>query len=574
MFLPIKVRSDYSIGQSIFKVKDIAKHCKQLGYSHCCLTDIGSVGGMYQFFKACEKEGIVPIAGCEFSFNSGAKLILLAKNKKGWSELTELVSISNSPDNFNKVPILNINQLKGRCENLIGILPPQENLEKKASVIKSILGSVYLVFEWFGQDGPETRKLAKQIGTKALAGVDARYKCSEDAEDHRALLCSALSTTLPKMKEKIRSNEIVEGSEFFQHENYFIPSEEELLGRYSLEETNYDEIIGQIEQYSLNSDPILPKFDCEDEFELLRQQCIEGWKKRKTNTWDTELYGQRVKDELAIIKEFKLPGYFLIIKDLMDYSRRQGWLTCARGSVGGSLVAYLQEISIVDPIKFDLIFSRFFNPGRAAEGSFSLPDIDVDVQIEGRDKLIDYLRATYGEECVGQIITHNKLKGAGALKEVLRVHEACSFMEANKMTAAVPQEAKIGAQMKEDGETSIIKWCLKHMPSIFDGYCKLEGEEYVGEYALFFEQAVRLEGVIKSTGKHAAGVIISDVPLKYRCPMVHDASGNGLIGGMDFVDLEAMGICKLDVLSVAALSKLNAVNQLLRYGIIMNPKEN
>lgn len=204
-----------------------------------------------------------------------------------------------------------------------------------------------------------------------------------------------------------------------------------------------------------------------------------------------------------------------------------------------------------------------FNKAKA-----SLPDIDIDVQSEHREALIDYIRGKYGEDCVAQIITFSTLRGSGALKEVFRIHEACDFTTSNAITKNTPEEARVSSKMNEDGETSLILWTLKKIPSIYKDYCTYDENGYHGEYAKYFEQAVRLEGLIKSTGKHAAGVLVSNTPLYNKLPMMYDENTGRLICGMEFSEAENMGMVKLDCLGVSALSKVKLFSQLLKFGKI------
>ena len=164
---------------------------------------------------------------------------------------------------------------------------------------------------------------------------------------------------------------------------------------------------------------------------------------------------------------------------------------------------------------------------------------------------------------VAQIITFGTLKGKNVLKEVLRNNNVCDFVTANTITKHIPEEAKIIDLMKRDDEKSIVRWVLKNQPKVFDGYCTLTEEgEYVGEYAKYFEQAVRLEGIIKSVGVHAAGIIVTRDSVDDYFPLYKHDSGE-MIAGMEYPHLEAMSGCKIDLLGVAALQKLDDINKML-----------
>ena len=162
------------------------------------------------------------------------------------------------------------------------------------------------------------------------------------------------------------------------------------------------------------------------------------------------------------------------------------------------------------------------------------------------------------------MVTFSKLQGRGALKEVMRVNDSCSFNEMNEITDKIPQEAEISDQLQESGETSILKWSLINRPNDIKSWCTIDDNGNLnGSMASSFEQAIRLEGTFRSQGKHAAGVVIAAEPLHKVCPMIRDKSGNKKIAGMDMEDLEAMGHVKFDILGVALLDKMMSVNNLL-----------
>lgn len=517
--LPIKVRSIYSFCKSVLSIKKIVKKFKESGYSYAVLCDLNSLSGSYAFYKECKKNDIKPIIGCELYYDVNDSVLLFAKNRQGWFDLCYL--LSKSQENKGR---LDINRLK----NLPNIICVSEKEISLTNIDTFIIKDL----------------------------TDIRYFSKEELEDLRVILCSDMSTTLPKVEKLLQDNILFENSDFFK----------------DLPEIDFDEKLNfdhLIENFEFEQKPILPKCYEGNEIEIIRELCRKGWSEKKTNLWDRDVYVDRVKLELEILEKFNLAGYFLIIKDLVDYARKNNWIIMARGSVGGSLVAYLLGISIADPIKHKLLLSRFINAARADGGG--LPDIDLDIQTEHREKLIDYLRGKYGEDCVAQIITFSTLKGSGALKEVLRVYEACDFHTSNNITKHTPKEAKIAGQMNEDGETSIILWTLKKMPSIYKDYCTYDENGYHGDYAKYFEQAVRLEGVIKSTGKHAAGVLVSNESLYNKLPMMYDSNSDKLICGLEYTDAESTGLgVKLDVLGVAALSKVALFSRLLEFGKVDN----
>ena len=332
------------------------------------------------------------------------------------------------------------------------------------------------------------------------------------------------------------------------------------------------------EYYDITNKPMLPPFTCPDNFqpdEYLRQLCRNGWRDKIANNIpkeDQENYVNRIKYELDILQGAGLSSYFLIVGDIVDMVRRSGWLPGpGRGSAAGCLVSYLVGITSIDPIRYNLIFERFYNAGRNTEERISMPDIDVDVPIDKREQIIDYIKQKYGKDKVSQMITFNTMKGRGALKEVIRVYGNVSFDEMNRITKNIPDEAKIAdelQEMKEDtGEASIIRWALENNSDKLKEWCYLDDDNMLaGPLAKRFEQAIRLEGTKSNQSKHAAGIVISNENLSSICPMIYDAKNKQSIAGMEMQDLESMGIIKFDILGVAMLDKVMGISQTLRYG--------
>lgn len=236
-------------------------------------------------------------------------------------------------------------------------------------------------------------------------------------------------------------------------------------------------------------------------------------------------------------------------------------------SAAGCLISYLIGITQIDPVEYDLLFERFYNAGRNAENNISLPDIDMDVPATKRDDVISYLKNKYGNERVSQMITFGRLQGKSAIKEVLRIHEACSFAEMNAISNYIPDEAKISDQLAEmdEEDRSIIRWALINNQNELADFCKLsESGELQGEYAQYFDEAIKIEGTFKSQGKHAAGVVISAEPLNTVCPMVKQNGSEEKIAGLEMTDLEALGHVKFDVLGLSLLDKLMYVRELTK----------
>lgn len=596
------------------KATQIADRCSKLGFNSCAITDHGTISGCVQFYKTMKDRGIKPILGCELYISSqdshiktkdNSKLthfIVLAKNKKGWDQLIKLVSESNKPENFYHKPRLSLDRLApfldgnliGFCGHLGSTLADilmnepgsiKENGTNFISKMKDIFGSdnFFLEAQLMDKDNiPEQieltswiRELGKATDTKVICTPDAHYCERSDSVDQRILLCNNLKTTFIDINKKLLNHEDVPMGCFFKSDNYHILSPEEMKELHTEEEienTNY--IDSLIENYEILNNPSLPKFECPNNAspdEYLRELCRKGWKEKIANIIPKEqhqVYVDRIKNELDVLQGANLSSYFLIVQDIVDYVRRNDWLPGpGRGSSAGCLVSYLIGITSIDPIKHDLLFERFFNPARAS----SMPDIDVDVPINKRENIIAYIKEKYGANKVSQMITYNTMKGRGALKEVLRVYGNISFDEMNRITKAIPDEAKIAdelQEMKEEtGEASIIRWALENNVDKLKEWCYInEDNELSGPLAKRFEQAIRLEGTKSNQSKHAAGIVISVNDLSDVCPMIYDNKNDQLIAGMEMQDLESLGMIKFDILGIALLDKVMTISDLLRNG--------
>jgi DNA polymerase-3 subunit alpha len=617
-YTPLHVHSHYSLLDGLSKPDQIADRCSKIGVSSCAITDHGTISGAVQFHQSMKKKNIKPILGCEIYLshqdsniktkenNSLSHFILLAKNYTGWKTLIKIISESNNENNFYHKPRLDLDKLEDLMDdNIIGFCghlgsyladlleESKDDIMKTGTNFVTRMKNIFsdnfyletqLMDQEFSQKQIELtnhiRRIGKATNTKIICTPDAHYCSKEDAIDQRILLCNNLKTTLVDINKKIINNESIPMECFFKSDNYHILSPEEMAEIHTQEEIeNTNNLSDLCEYYDITNKPMLPPFTCPDNFqpdEYLRQLCRNGWRDKIANNIpkeDQENYVNRIKYELEILQGAGLSSYFLIVGDIVDMVRRSGWLPGpGRGSAAGCLVSYLVGITSIDPIRYNLIFERFYNAGRNTEERISMPDIDVDVPIDKREQIIDYIKQKYGKDKVSQMITFNTMKGRGALKEVLRVYGNVSFDEMNRITKNIPDEAKIAdelQEMKEDtGEASIIRWALENNSDKLKEWCYLDDDNMLaGPLAKRFEQAIRLEGTKSNQSKHAAGIVISNENLSSICPMIYDAKNKQSIAGMEMQDLESMGIIKFDVLGIAYLDKIMCVSDLLKDGV-------
>ena len=602
-YTPLHVHSDASLLDGLSKTARIAERIKDIGVTGCALTDHGSISNCVSFLKEMKKADKKPVLGCELYIcddhasikskenRSLAHLPVLAKNTIGWNNLMIAVSDSNNPDHYYHRPRLSLAQLSKYLDgNIIGFSGhlgshvsnaiEQYGFEgglRTARILEKIFGKGNFWLECQLMDQKVTpkqleivevvRRISAETEIPCIATPDAHYAYKEDAILQRILLCSNMGVNFEKGRDPNFGM-----NTFFLSDCFHIPTHEEMVGYghtpEELENTNV--ILSQIEEYEILKPPMLKQFDCPKDMtpdDYLRDLCRGGWRKLiipKVEKSKHEEYKNRVEEELGILQGAGLSSYFLIVQDIVKYVEDQGWLPGpGRGSAAGCLVSYLIGITKLDPIKHDLLFSRFYNAGRNTGDHIAMPDIDIDVPIHVRADITEYIKQKYGTENVSQMITYQTMKGARALKEVFRAYGDVSFEDINQITKNIVDEAKIADQLQEMDDPSIIRWCLENKPKDFAVWCSLDKEgNLTGPYADRFDQAIRLEGTKCAQSKHAAGIIIAPTELSKLCPMIYDSKTKLQVAGMEMDDLESIGLMKLDLLGVAAFSKLMYVQEL------------
>lgn len=567
---------------------------------------MSSVSGCVNFIKSCKSQDIIPIIGSELILDNGSRITLLCKNNNAWTSLLKIISIANSPENFNETPRIPFDDLiqNINCENFICIdgyvgsllfskvMTSNECIfdtlddegitnclvENHLQIAKDHVKQMRNIFESYfleinnidHESYPVTKvmsSIVKSLDTDiTIPDTSSFYPERKDAVDHRVLICTKLKTTMKKLDQKISEKKDLESLKFIRSSNHYIKSFDFLKDNYdNISVENLANIPNLIDNIEILSKPKLPAFktpDASSEDEYLKQLCRNGWRKLIMDRVDPskfDAYKDRVLKELEVIKKANLAGYFLIVQDYVNHFRDLGCLVGpARGSGGGSLVCYLTGITLIDPIEYGLLFERFYNEGRNTEDHVSLPDIDVDFPPDYRDDVIQYLKDKYGESRVCQMLTFGKLAGRSIIKEVLRVNESCGFEQMNQITEKIPNEAAISDLLEEMENPSVIRWALENDKNALIDYCWIDDDgKLQGEYAKAFEQAMRMEGIFKTQGKHAAGVVIASDDLQEICPMVKSSRSSEQIAGMEMGDLEAIGCVKFDILGVNLLKKIS-----------------
>lgn len=530
--IAIQCLTHYSVGEAFAKPEELAKRGQELKLNGIVLADLHSLSGSVEFYQSIEKVNkksehkIKPIFGMTVDIKYPDKeellrVILISKNLQGWHDLIKITSIINTDEKHRK--------------------------HVKADEIAPLFGKNNLFI----------------INQEEC--IPSYYAHPDDKLYHQIMLCVKLKKTLDEAKK-------MEGpyAHFF-HEDI----------EYSLKSSDpkFNHILDQIESYSILRKPVIPKFivppEYKDSADMLYQLCREGWinknlnLKTQNNPQLKEIYVNRVKEELNILIENQLSDYMLIIRDFIQFCRQNNQKCGLRGSSVGCLVSYLIDISHIDPVQPDptlpyaqereLLFSRFYNAARKD----SLPDIDFDVPMSFRDKLISFIKDKYGENNIASIITFSRMDGRGALKEVFRILNpvANSFAVANEITSKMVETTKVQDILEEykedDPNYSVIDYCIEHIPAI---------TEYSQEFPREFEIAKKLASTIRASGIHAAGIVISNTDISNLFPIDYSKDGIKLVS-FEMADLEATGGCKYDILSLAAYEKLGVVEYMVKHGL-------
>ncbi len=560
--IAIRTRSNFSIQRAFADISDLIERAVELGMSGIVLADVHSMSGHVEFLNTISKinkkkninfKGILSV---DFRVQHDGKEYLIqvvARNKNGWYNLIEIIGLSKLEDSISGDPYIKLQDLYDKISSENCFIIYNDSNVQFANLDKS---NVKLY-----NGNSEIDDVTKIHGQIVL------YVNKDDAKLLRIITSSRLKCT-------IKDVDVIEKD--YEAHNYVFHNDDFYL-RSDTDPDNTSETLHNLcENYSLSSQPNIPKFinngkPIEDVDEYLTELCREGWKKYNlTQNKHKDVYLNRIKYELDVIKTFKLSNYFLIIWDIANFVRSKGYPCGLRGSAVGCLISYLIGISKVDPVCPDpcqpydhnkeLLFSRFLNKGRLAKGNVSLPDIDLDVPIGMRHTIIQYIKDKYGHDCVGHIITFSRMDGKMAIKEVFavldkypKVYELtnyiCSYMiETDK----VQDELEI---LKEDDpKYNIINYCIDNIPKI---------AEFAKEYEEEFNLAIKLSNCIKNSGKHAAGIVIASQPLSTLFPISLDKKTNEFVVALEMADAESVGAVKYDILGVAAYDKMYSIDEMI-----------
>ena len=584
--------SQYSILQSTSSVVNLVQAAVKNEMPAVALTDTGSMMGAFVFVKEVLKYNkdaetpIIPIVGCEFnvcenhldrsSRDNGYQIVMLAKNKNGYHNLAKMSSIAYI-DGFYYVPRIDKNVIKQYKEDIIvlsgnmyGEIPSKIlNIgEKQAEEAllwwkKEFKDDFYLELNDHQQENEQhvnevLLNFSKKHEVKVVATNNTFYLNKEDSEAHDILLCV-------KDGEK-KDTPIGRGRGFrygLPNDEYYFKSQDEMKELFQhIPESiiNIQDIVDKIEVYQLARDVLLPKFDMPAEFynpedekdggkrgenAYLKFLTFEGAKVRYPEF--TEEIKERLDFELMIIENTGYPGYFLIVEDFIREARKMKVsVGPGRGSAAGSAVAYCLTITNIDPIKYDLLFERFLNPDRV-----SLPDIDIDFDDEGRQKVIDYVINKYGANQVAQIITYGTMAAKSSVRDTARVLDL-PLHEADRLAKLIPGIKLKNIFGSDEKSVSKVKGLRsEELENVKELIAVSEGDSIEADT---INQARALEGSVRNTGTHACGVIITPEDITNLIPVATAKGTDMYVTQFDNGVVEDAGLLKMDFLGLKTLT--------------------
>src|SRR5471032_2267419 len=566
-FVHLRLHTEYSLVDGLVRVKPLVKTLASMGMPAVAVTDQNNMCSLVKFYKAAMGAGIKPICGADLwlsnkdADNALSRISLLVMNPVGYRNLTELISRGFIEGHRNGQIIIEREWVAEASEGLIAL-----SAAKEGEIGMALLGgnpgeADQLLQEWmavfpdrFYVEVQRTNRandeehlhaavaLAERHGAPLVATNDVRFIKQEDFEAHETRVCIGEGRALDDPRR----------SHNYSDQQYLKSAEEmaELFSDLPEALENSVEIAKRCNIEVKLGTHFLPNFPIPDGMtidEYFRKVSFDGLEERlsvllpKDTTEDYEakrqVYVDRLNFELDIIIQMGFPGYFLIVMDFIQWAKSNGVpVGPGRGSGAGSLVAYVQKITDLDPLEYDLLFERFLNPERV-----SMPDFDVDFCMDGRDRVIEYVAEKYGRNAVSQIITFGSMAAKAVVRDVARV-QGKSYGLADRLSKMIPFE--VGMTLEKAYEQE----------EILRDFIKVDEEA-----AEIWDMARKLEGVVRNVCKHAGGVVIAPTKLTDFSPIYCDEEGDGLVTQFDKDDVEAAGLVKFDFLGLRTLTIIDWV---------------
>jgi DNA polymerase-3 subunit alpha len=578
-FVHLHLHTDYSMLDGACDVEKLVHRVKELGMPAVAMTDHGNIFGAVHFVNAAKAAGVKPIVGCELYVCKKADhniertppegdtynhLLVLAENEEGYRNLTRITSEASLRGFYYK-PRISKKFLADHSKGLIGLSGclkgevaerlmegNYEAARGAAGTFRDIFGEKNFYLEIQDQGlamehriHPGLFQLEKDLGLPLVATNDSHYLCEDDAHAQDVMVCIQTGKSIQdtnRMK--------------FDGNQFFVKSHAEMAQVFKDAPAVLSRTLDIAERCNLKLEKVsspFPHFDVPPGFTLdsyFEHVAREGFARRLDVLRELERQGklkhsladyeQRLAREIAIIQQMKFSGYFLIVWDFIRYAKEQHIpVGPGRGSAAGALVAYSLEITDIDPLQHELLFERFLNPER-----ISMPDIDIDFCMNRRGEVIEYVTRKYGRENVAQIITFGTMAAKAAIKDVGRAMDV-PYSDVDRIAKMVPTTLNIKL---EDA--------IQESPQLKEAY---EKDAQVRE---LLETAKKLEGLVRNSGVHAAGVVIAPRPLTELVPL-HKTKNDEIVTAFDMVAIEKLGLLKMDFLGLTTLTILDDTIKLI-----------
>ena len=612
--------SQFSMLQSTIKIKDLVEKASEYNMKAVALTDLGNMMGAFRFVDAIKKQNklikeanqegsnnkhlIKPIVGCVLNVcddhlnknyrDNGYQIVFLAKNKNGYNNLSTLSSLAYTKG-FYYVPrvdkkliidykddlIVLSGNLYGEISNKILTIGKKEAEDSLRWWKENFAEDFYIELNRHKQEDEDTvnkilLEFSEKHDIKLVATNNTFYLDNDSANAHDILLCVKDGEKLSTPKGKGR------GFRYgLPNNEYYFKSSEEMKSIFSDIPSaifNTNEIVSKVESFDLHNDVLLPKFEIPDEF--IESKDNEDGGKRGENKYLRHLtflgaekrYGklndglkERIEFELETIKNTGYPGYFLIVEDFIRKAREMKVsVGPGRGSAAGSVVAYCLWITNIDPIKYDLLFERFLNPER-----ISMPDIDIDFDDVGRNKVISYVIEKYGENQVAQIITYGTMAAKSSIRDTARVLDL-PLGDADRIAKLIPNMTKLSSIFETDHKELRKKFRADDLDKINQLLSISQSDNLESET---IKQARLLEGSLRNTGIHACGVIITPDDIKNFVPIATAKDSDLYVTQFDNAVVEQAGLLKMDFLGLKTLTLIKDTVKIVKakYDIDLDP---
>ncbi len=560
-FVHLRLHTEYSLVDGLVRVKPLIKAVAAAGMPAVAVTDMSNMCALVKFYKAAMGGGIKPLCGADLWLAGRgedaplSRLTLLAMDARGYRHLTELISRGWSEGQHNGLVIIQRDWVKEAAEGLIALSGAREGEIGQALLQGNAGEAEVLLREWLAVFGDRfylevqrtqragdeeylhaAVELAGRCAVPLVATNDVRFLRQEDFEAHETRVCIGEGRTLddPRRPRTYSDQQYLKTpaqmAELFADLPEALENTVEIARRCNIEV--------QLGTHFLPDFPTPNGMGIDD---YLRHASYEGLEERLAvllppDTPDYEarrqVYIDRLEFELGTIIQMGFPGYFLIVADFIQWAKNNGVpVGPGRGSGAGSLVAYVLKITDLDPLAYDLLFERFLNPERV-----SMPDFDVDFCMDGRDRVIDYVAEKYGRNAVSQIITFGSMAAKAVVRDVARV-QGKSYGLADRLSKMIPFEVGMTLEKAYEMEEPLREF--------------LAADEDARE---IWDMALKLEGIVRGTGKHAGGVVIAPTRLTDFAPIACDEEGGGLVTQFDKDDVESAGLVKFDFLGLRTLT--------------------